>query len=66
MIRLTVNGAERETPARDLTALLEELGLHHTRVAVERNGEIVTKDAYGATLLAPGDRLEIVQFVGGG
>jgi thiamine biosynthesis protein ThiS len=35
-------------------------------VAVERNREIVPKSAYGETRLAEGDRIEIVQFVGGG
>jgi sulfur carrier protein len=35
-------------------------------VAVERNREIVPKSMYRATRLAEGDRIEIVQFVGGG
>ena len=35
-------------------------------VAIELNREIVPKSAYGATPLREGDRLEIVQFVGGG
>ena len=32
----------------------------------ERNGEIVPRNRYGETLLADGDVLEIVSFVGGG
>jgi thiamine biosynthesis protein ThiS len=35
-------------------------------VVVERNRSIVPRDAYGSTLLAEGDALEIVHFVGGG
>jgi thiamine biosynthesis protein ThiS len=35
-------------------------------VAVERNREIVPKSLYATTHLAEGDRIEIVQFVGGG
>lgn len=33
---------------------------------VERNGQIVPRGEYGATLLTPGDRLEVVHAVGGG
>lgn len=36
------------------------------RIAVERNGEIVPKDSYQDVILQEEDRLEIVQFVGGG
>lgn len=35
-------------------------------VAVERNLEIAPKSLWGKIVLAEGDRLEIVQFVGGG
>lgn len=37
-----------------------------SRVAVERNGEIVPKACYASTVLQDGDEVEIVQFVGGG
>ena len=36
------------------------------RIAVERNGEIVPKAAYGETILQDGDVIEVVNFVGGG
>jgi thiamine biosynthesis protein ThiS len=36
------------------------------RVAVELNREIVPRDRWSQTMLKDGDRLEIVQFVGGG
>ena len=49
-----------------VAGLLAELGLDGRKVAVERNAEIVPRSAYGTTLLAPGDRLEIVHFIGGG
>ncbi len=35
-------------------------------IAIERNLEIVPKAEHGQTLLQEGDRLEVVQFVGGG
>ncbi len=36
------------------------------RIAIEKNGEIVPKAKYAETLLAEGDVLEVVSFVGGG
>lgn len=66
-MRLTINGEERsfeDTP--DVAALVRVLGLDPRKVAVERNLEIVPRSTYGAVALADGDRLEIVQFVGGG
>lgn len=37
-----------------------------SRVAVELNGNIVPKNNYSKTLIAEGDKLEVVSFVGGG
>jgi thiazole synthase/sulfur carrier protein len=66
-LRLTING---ETRAFDglahVAALVDALGLDPRKVAVERNLEIVPRSAYLKTALADGDRIEIVQFVGGG
>lgn len=45
--------------------LLQE-GYTISRVAVELNGNIVPKSLYGETILAEGDSLEVVSFVGGG
>ena len=66
-MRLTINGEERSfEQALDLAALVRTLGLDARKVAVERNLEIVPRSTYARVLLADGDRLEIVQFVGGG
>ena len=40
--------------------------LDTTRIAVERNGEIVPKRLYGETVLQDNDVIEVVSFVGGG
>jgi thiamine biosynthesis protein ThiS len=53
-------------PGVTVAAFLDGLGLPAKGVAVERNLEIVPKSAYAVTVLTEGDRLEIVQFVGGG
>jgi len=66
-MRLTINGEERSFEAGlDLAGLVHALGLDVRKVAVERNLEIVPRSTYARVLLADGDRLEIVQFVGGG
>jgi thiazole synthase len=46
--------------------LLRHLALDPAKVAVERNLEIVPRSTYRAVGLSEGDRLEIVQFIGGG
>jgi thiamine biosynthesis protein ThiS len=49
-----------------LLALVERLGRDPRAVAVEHNGEIVARAAYGERELREGDRLEVVGFVQGG
>jgi thiamine biosynthesis protein ThiS len=49
-----------------VTDLLRELGLDSGRVAIERNLEILPRPKWIETTVEPGDRYEIVQFVGGG
>jgi thiamine biosynthesis protein ThiS len=65
-MRIQVNGEPREVAAATVLALVEELGLNVRKVAVERNLEIVPRSLHGATALCDGDRIEVVQFVGGG
>ncbi len=68
MLELILNGEPRSFPETRLTVagLIDLLGYAGKRIAVERNGEIVPRSQHGSTLLAPGDRLEIVVAVGGG
>ncbi len=67
MIRVSVNGStEQYEGPLAVSELLERMALAGRKIAVERNGEIVPRGAHGATLLADGDRLEIVVAVGGG
>ena len=66
-MKLKINGEEREVvDGLSLTALLESLQIRPGRVVVERNRDIVPRDSFGRAMLAEGDVLEIVQFVGGG
>ena len=67
---LIINGQEREFPALSagatLDALIDVLALKGDRVAVEHNGNIVSRPAWSTTTVAFGDKFEIVHFVGGG
>jgi len=65
-VRVSINGQEREVEARDIAALVIELDLDPRKVAVELNMAIVPRSLHGVTPLSEGDRLEVVQFVGGG
>jgi thiamine biosynthesis protein ThiS len=65
-MKLTVNGEERDVRAKDLAGLIGELGFDPRKVAVERNLAIVPRSLHAATPLVDGDRIELVQFVGGG
>jgi thiamine biosynthesis protein ThiS len=66
-VTIQVNGENREAPAGStVTSLLVQLGLNTGRVAVEYNLQILPRAKWDDTLVAQGDRLEIVQFVGGG
>jgi len=66
-VKLFVNGEATTAPdSVTVAAFLEGMGLPQKGVAVERNREIVPRSSFGSTILAEGDRIEIVQFVGGG
>jgi len=66
-MKIIINGEERNVG--DLTTveqIVGDLGLDGRKVAVERNLEIVPKSQYNDIVLAEGDKLEIVHFIGGG
>ena len=65
-MRIQVNGDTRQVAARTILALVEELGFDVRKVAVERNLTIVPRSLHADTALEEGDRIELVQFVGGG
>ncbi|MDE2148795.1 MAG: sulfur carrier protein ThiS [Gammaproteobacteria bacterium] len=66
-MKVVVNGAEREIESTlTVAALLAREWPGVRRVAVEVNGQIVPRSRHTQRRLAPGDRLEIVQAIGGG
>ena len=66
-IHIQVNGEQRDCQA-DTTVgdLLCELGIKTERVAVELNLEILDRKEFDHRSLKPGDRVEILSFIGGG
>jgi thiamine biosynthesis protein ThiS len=70
VFELVVNGTERTFEAdaapATLADLLAALGIDGRAVVAEVNGAIVPRDAFAEQPLASGDRVELVQFVGGG
>ena len=61
-----VNGEELDIAGKTLTEYIAATDYDPRRIAVERNGDIVFKSQYDATVLEDGDQLEVVSFVGGG
>jgi len=66
-LSLTVNGEPRRIQSgASIADLVRSLELNPQKVAVERNGAIAPRSALAEVILADGDVLEIVHFVGGG
>ena len=66
-IEVTVNGQLRTLPDGCTVAhMLEILEVDPARVAVERNLDVVPRATWPAAVVADGDRIEVVTFVGGG
>ena len=64
---ILVNGETRPLPAGGaLSALIAELELTGKRVAVAINREVVPRSQHAACVISPGDRVEILEAVGGG
>jgi len=66
-MKVFINGEEREVPSHiNILQLLQYLKVDARVVAVEHNLHVVPKNDYENRTLQEGDRLELVQFVGGG
>jgi thiamine biosynthesis protein ThiS len=66
-ITLEINGETRTMAAvSNVRELLEQLGIPQTLVAVELNRKIIRRVEWEDTPISNLDRVEIVQFVGGG
>lgn len=67
MIQIILNGKPHNIKEKtNIVSLLETLSLSEKKVAVEINEEVVPRDNYVKKILAAKDRVEIVNFIGGG
>ena len=66
-MKIVLNGDEREIDgSATLADLVAVSGLAGKRVAIEINREIVPRSDYARRALAAGDRIEVVNAIGGG
>ena len=67
MIEVILNGEKRSfDKAVNITELLANLNIKPERVVVEQNMKVLKKAEHEASHIKDGDKIEIVQFVGGG
>ena len=67
MIRITVNGEVREIrDGLSAAELIAELNLTGRRLAVEVNESLLPRSRFAEYQIRSGDRIEIVQAIGGG
>lgn len=65
-MRLIVNGKEKQTEAKTIKDLLKELQIEDKVMASAVNMNVVKKENWETFELSDGDRVEFLQFVGGG
>ena len=66
-MRIRINGKERDlAEGATVGDVVDGITKDRSRIAVERNKEIVRRDTLDATPLQDGDVVEVVTLVGGG
>ena len=66
-MNIVVNGQARAVESgATVLDLLDSLGFQPEGTVVERNADILERVRFGETVLAEGDTLEVIRFVGGG
>jgi sulfur carrier protein len=66
-LAIRLNGEPREVAAGStLAQLVDALGLAGRKIAVAVNRDVVPRASYAARVLQAGDRVEILEAVGGG
>jgi len=63
---LLINGKPCELEARTLADVVAHFNLNERIIVIEHNLDIISRELYGETPVADGDKIEIVHFVGGG
>ena len=63
---VTINGVQEDAAGMTLLAWLQKADFSPDTVVVEKNLEIIPKESLETTVLADGDSVEVLRFVGGG
>lgn len=65
---VTINGNKMTLPedVNTVTKLIEHLNIKNPVIIVEHNDVILKKDNHATTSVQSGDKIEFIQFVGGG
>ena len=67
-MKIHINGSIKEFKGGKITAeeLITQLNLSGKRFAIERNGEIISRNYFAGIYFNDGDKIEIIGAVGGG
>ena len=66
-IAIILNGEQKLiAPKTSIAALIQDLELDISKIAIEKNLEIVAPEGFDDNILSAGDKVEIVCFIGGG
>ena len=67
-MEVTINGNAMVIPEKvdTITKLIEHLEINNPVVIVEHNDVILQKESHENTMVQASDRIEFIQFVGGG
>ncbi len=67
MAKIQLNGKKISIkPKATIYELLKKFKLNNKKVAIEYNGIIIPKSSFKKKYLQNNDKLEVVQFIGGG
>jgi sulfur carrier protein len=66
-MHIKINGKPHTLPAAlSVAGLMQHLQVDAKQIAIERNREIVPRSKHAEVMVAEGDDIEIVRFIGGG
>jgi sulfur carrier protein len=65
-MKIIVNGEEKTTQSKTVQNLLDELGINEKVMASAVNMDVVKKENWSTFELSENDKVEFLQFVGGG
>ncbi len=63
---IIINGENVNAEGKTIGRYIDEKGFNREKIVVELNLEIISRDRLDTTVLKDGDKVEILNFVGGG